>query len=285
MNLDFIAAPLGHFLKFVYDTVSFHNYGIAIIIFTIIIKLALLPLTIKQYQSQGKMQQIQPMLKEAQTRYKNDKEKLNQETMKIYSENKVNPAGGCLPLLVQMPILITLYWVIIQPLKFMLGKNIDQVNKLSDIVNIKGYQREIGIINYFNQHVDKLKGISDLLKRSELVNFNFFGINLGTVPNADIKLLFGPQSGTYLPLLIIPIFAVITTYISAKLTIPKNTTQGPANSMQNTMLYIGPVMTLFFSFSLPAGVGLYWAVGYVVQIFQQLYINKNILKKKEVVIK
>jgi YidC/Oxa1 family membrane protein insertase len=119
--LDFIALPLGQFLHFIYNFIAFKNYGLAIILFTIFVKLAILPLAVKQYRSMAKMQEVQPHLQEIQRKYKNDKEKLNQETLKIYQEYKVNPAGGCLPLLIQMPIIISLYWVIQKPLTYMLG--------------------------------------------------------------------------------------------------------------------------------------------------------------------
>ena len=84
MNLDFIAYPLGRFLYFIYNTIAFGNYGLALILFTVIVRLALLPLTIKQYKSTAKMQQIQPKIQEIQKRYKNDKEKLNTELMRVY---------------------------------------------------------------------------------------------------------------------------------------------------------------------------------------------------------
>lgn len=299
--LDFIAIPLGKFLYFIYNILAFHNYGFAIIIFTIVVKLVLLPLTVKQYKSTSKMQTIQPQIQEIQKRYKNDKEKLNQEMMKVYQENSVNPAGGCLPLLIQMPILISLYWVIVQPLKFMLSKTPDQMNKIVDVASkamkaagetintsvMLGSSRELSALNYFNTHQNLLDQLSGYLKKSELINFHFLGLDLGTVPTYKTDLLFGPDMHIYLPLLVLPILAVITTFLSTKMSMPKpnpNSSGGQsgiANSMSNTMMYIGPVMTLIFSFQLPAGVILYWTVGYVFQIFQQLYINKHIMKKNE----
>jgi len=291
MNLDIIAGPLGQFLYFIYNALAFHNYGLAIIIFTIIIKLVLLPLTLKQYASTAKMQQIQPQIQEIQKRYKNDKEKMNQELMKIYQENKVNPAGGCLPLLIQLPILFSLYWVIMQPLKFMLSIPVDKINSLIQVLDIKEkYGAEIQIINNFIPEkasqilspdiVDKIQDIAR--------GFHFLGLNLSHKATFDPKLLFGPDAATYLPLLLFPIVGVITTYISSKLSMPQTPQKGGnqvAGSMSNSMLYVGPVMTLIFSFQLPAGVVLYWIAGYVFQIFQQLYINKYVLKKKEVTTK
>jgi YidC/Oxa1 family membrane protein insertase len=293
--LDPIAKPLGQFLYFIYNTIGLHNYGLAIIVFTLIVKIVLLPLTLKQYKSTQKMQEIQPKIQEIQKRYKNDKEKLNQELMKVYQENKVNPAGGCLPLLVQMPILISLYWVITQPLKFMLKKTPEVIEQLIEKIPETfpmGFSQQIGVLDYFSQNADKLAGIENLLSVDELINLQFLGLNLGRIATYNTDLLFGPESHIYLPLLLLPIIGVITTYISSKMSMPQKTQNNKSTSTQNTsggmgksMMYIGPIMTLIFSFQLPAGVVLYWIAGYVFQIFQQLYINKKILSKKEEVSK
>lgn len=289
--LDFIAYPLGQFLYFIYNNLSFLNYGLAIIIFTLIMKLVLLPLTVKQYKSTAQMQLIQPKIQEIQKRYKNDKEKLNQELMKVYQENKVNPAGGCLPLLIQMPIIISLFWVLREPLKFMMNKSAEVIEQIVALVPSQftiGHYSQIGVMDYFSQYPDKLAGIEHLITRNEIINLNFLGLNLGKIPTLNTELLFGPESSVYLPLLILPILGVITTFISAKLSVPKrnvtdvNKNKDATANMQNSMLYMGPIITLLFSFQLPAGVVLYWIVGYVFQIFQQLYINKYIIDKKEV---
>lgn len=111
-----IAKPLGVLLNFLYGVVG--SYGIAIILFTIVIKLVLLPLTIQQLKSTKAMNEIQPKLKELQEKYKNDKEKLNVKTMELYKEYKVNPVGGCLPLLIQLPIIFGLFSVLREPTKY-----------------------------------------------------------------------------------------------------------------------------------------------------------------------
>jgi len=301
MNFDFIAYPLGQFLYFIYNTLAFHNYGLAIIIFTAVMKLILLPLTVKQYHSTAKMQEIQPKIQEIQKRYKNDKEKLNQEMMRIYQENKVNPAGGCLPMLLQLPIMLSLYWVIVQPLKFMLSIPVEKIygkineskvvieEGLVQIFNItQGFGAEIKIVNQFDPEkasrilsLDMINKIIDIAR-----GFKFLGMNLSLQATIDTNKLFGPEAGTYLPLLLFPIIGVITTYISSKLSMPQASqnqkTGGQTGGMANSMMYMGPLMTLIFSFQLPAGVVLYWIAGYVFQIFQQLYINNYVVMKKEV---
>lgn len=331
--LDPIAGFFGKFLYFIYNNVAFHNYGLAIIIFTIVVKLVLLPLTVKQIRSTHKMQEIQPQLQEIQKRYKNDKEKLNAEMMKLYSENKVNPAGGCLPMLIQLPILFSLYYAVIQPLKFMLDKTPGVIFALKNIagVAVNAFAGEIQVLrnlandpskfdasgnviwqaaaaagdkgqfiinsagNIVNQAGDVLVKVGDkLLHSSQLINFKFLGLDLSQIATYDPSKLFGPQMSTYLPLLLLPIIGVITTFYSSKMSMPqtntntnnkKSGTPDAASSMSKSMLYMGPLMTLIFSFQLPAGVVLYWIAGYVFQIFQQLYINKFVLKKKEVAVK
>ncbi|MFT5874516.1 MAG: YidC/Oxa1 family membrane protein insertase [Clostridium sp.] len=117
MNLNFLTAPLEKFFFFIHSGVHFIvpydnlSYGLAIIVFTLIIKLVLLPLSIKQTKSTAKMGAIQPEMKKVQEKYKKDPQKSQQEVMKLYKENNVNPMGGCLPMIIQMPILFSLFYV------------------------------------------------------------------------------------------------------------------------------------------------------------------------------
>lgn len=272
--LDFIAKPLGQFLFFIYNTVAIQNYGLALIIFTLIIRAAMLPLTVKQYRSTAKMQEVQPQIQEIQKRYKNDKEKLNQELMKVYADNKVNPAGGCAPLLIQMPIFLSLWQVISKPVTYMLGKTQAEISALFSQVPIS----------------DRITGYDELsiVVFKKLLDMDFLGLQLGLVPKYDFGHLFNnPRSGQYLALLIMPILATVTTFLSSKLAMSKSaTSQNDTNAaMTNSMMYIAPIMTLVFSFQFPAGLSLYWIAGNLVQIAQQMYINKHVLKKKEVVSK
>lgn len=114
--MNFIAQPLSLLLKFIYEMIG--NYGISIIVFTIVVKLLLVPLTIKQTKSMKSMQEIQPKIKEIQAKYKNDQEKMNQKMMELYKEHNINPFGGCLPLLIQFPIIIGLFTVLRNPMNY-----------------------------------------------------------------------------------------------------------------------------------------------------------------------
>jgi YidC/Oxa1 family membrane protein insertase len=239
------------------------------------------------------MQALQPLIQDIQKRYKSDKQKMNEEMTKLYSEHKVNPAGGCLPLLIQMPIILALYWVIVQPLKFMLGKSAEQIQNIVSVastglnVKMSTYNQELTALNYFNEHKEALSQVANSLSANELINFNFLGLKLGHIASYHLSVIkTAPE--IYLPLLLLPIIGVVTTYIATTMAMPKtdktkNTgsdkSMAMANNMTNSMKYMGPVMTLIFSFQLPAGVVLYWIAGYVFQIGQQFYINKFVKKK------
>ena len=290
---DFLAVPLGRLMKFIYETASFQNYGLAIIIFTILTKAAMLPLTIKQFQSTARMQKLAPRLEELRRQYGTDKKTLNEETMKLYQEEQVNPAGGCLPLLITFPLMLSLYQVIIRPLRFLLDKTADQITAIvqlyrdisgSTVANIQ----EMEILNFFRrtpEAIDQAQA-AGLLAPSELFDMSFLGFDLSSVPTYQPDKLFGPEMSTYLPLLLIPIIGVVFTYMSTKLHMAATAASQAAaaqnspkaSSMGKSMAYLGPAMTLFFSFQFPLGVLIYWNMGYIIQTVQQLFVNKYILR-------
>ena len=296
---DFIAFPMGIVLKFIYHDIALQNYGIAIIFFTLIIKSLMLPLTIKQVQSTSKMGELQPQMQEIQTKYKDDKEKQNAEMMKLYQENKINPAGGCLPLLAQMPILFSLYYVISQPLKYMASKSPETITKLYELIP-KGTEKlanmkDLSIIAYFTNHPEKLESVSHLLKPEDLLNMNFLGINLGAVPVWNPGYYISPDADMHsFLLLLIPMMSALTSYLSAMYSMKstektnealrakeEKTDEGKAQVfMQKNMALLSPVMSGAIAFTVPAGLGLYWITGNVYQIAQQMFMNIFVLKKR-----
>jgi len=207
--------------------------------------------------------------------------------MKLYQENKVNPAGGCLPLLIQMPILFSLYYVISQPLKYMVGKSPEIIAQLYSLIpsgggNIEN-MKDLSIITYFSSHPEQLSQVSNLLKPEDLLNMNFLGINLGAVPswNPVNYITSGTDIHSYL-LLLIPILSGLTSYISMKYsmkdTLKTSETEMQA-SIQNNMALLSPIMSGVIAFTVPAGLGLYWIIGNIYQLLQQVFINIFVLKK------
>ncbi len=269
---DIINIPLGYLFRYIY--LLFHDYGWTLVLFTLITKAVLLPLTVKQQKSTMKMQALQPRLQEIQKKYQYDKEKLNQETMKLYQESGVNPMGGCLPLLIQFPLLIALYNIIRCPLDYViqLGKHglptIDEVHAvLTSLGSNVAASNQIGMASEMEKYAGKLAEIfpdANFLN----INFGFFGLNLSETPSISEPTL----------LLIIPVLAGLSTFLVSWLTNKMSTqsksanSDNPANSMQ-MMTYLFPVMTFFFSISLPAGLGFYWILSNIFQLGQQVIMK------------
>ena len=245
----------GSLVKFFDEILRFsygftHNYGISIILMTILIRLILYPLMQKQMVSMREMQKIQPLMKEAQERYKNNKEKLNQELMKLYKEHKVNPMGGCLPLLIQMPILILLFQVL---------RVFEYKDKLGNIIGgFLWIPNQVEII--LKDGLPKVVG--GLAAPEQLIRLGDKGI-------------FGIQ---YLG--IMPFLIGVSMFYQQKMTTAPPTTPGKeggsAEQTQKMMTIMMPLLIAFMSFTLPSGLTLYWLVSTLLGIGQQYFINKKI---------
>ena len=293
-----ITQPLGFILRTIYGFVG--NYGWSIIIFTILIKLILFPLTYKSQKSMEKQKRIQPLLTELQAKYANDKEKLQKEMSKLYQENGINPLGGCLPMLLQFPILIGLYQVISRPLTYLLNIRLTDagvVDKLNLLIT-KFAQTGGTFEKYGSMTAETLYNRAQIVVSKYgptvgfdefFVNFNFFGMDLSAFPSSvvtPIKQGLIPTLGT-LALVLIPLLAAFTTWLSSKLMQPSKEDAQRANAnsentaadMSKSMTYMMPIMTGFITFTLPTGMGLYWIVSNVMQILQQRVIE-FIMKRK-----
>lgn len=278
--LDIINVPLGYLFRYILLLVQ--NYGWTIVLFTIITKAILLPLSVKQQKSMSKMQAIQPKLAELQKKYQYDKEKLNQETMKLYQTNQINPMGGCLPLLIQFPLLIGLYNIIRNPLTYViqLGKHgLPALQELVDALTPMGLSltgnsmmNQIPIAKFMSEHFSELVEKFPAFANAKMINFDFLGLDLSATPQS---------AWNAMPLLlIIPVVAGLTTFLTSWLTQKMSGTPKPSATDENTaassmqmMNYIFPFMTAFFAFTLPAGLGLYWIVSNIVQLVQQVVLT------------
>ena len=291
-----ITRPLGFIIETIYNFVQ--NYGLAIILFTVVVKLILLPLNIKSQKAMRKQQKIQPIITKLQEKYKNDQEKLQREMMKVYKENNVSMMGGCLPMLIQMPILIGLYQVIQRPINFLAGVTEWSADKLEIVSALRDK-----ISASYPELVGNLGGmdVENLVKTGQIqiskwctvlgeqldwsFNFNFLGLDISNAPSAALsKLMVGDFSNMSIILLIlIPAFAVLTTWLSTKITQMQSgkpaATHEQSSQMMSSMNIMMPLMTGFFTFTLPSGMGLYWIISNVVQMVQQLALNYYFDKK------
>jgi YidC/Oxa1 family membrane protein insertase len=222
--------PMGQLLNWLVNVVG--DYGYAIIAFTIVTKLLLLPINIKQTHSTKRMNEIQPKMKAIQEKYKNDKEKLNEKLMELYKEEKYNPASGCLPALIQLPIVIALFNVLREPVKYVFGSQ-----QAYDAIH-KGF---------------------------------WWMTNIGVAENKATLLMIGSFG---LPLL--AIISGVTTYIQMKMVSPNS--KDPTQSSMTKMM---PIMFAYITYTVPAGLALYWIVGNLFTIVQQYIMLKNKPAQKE----
>lgn len=271
---DIINVPLGYLFKWIYYVVG--NYGWTIILFTLIMKLILFPLTLKQQKSMKKTQALQPKLAKLQEKYQYDKEKLNQETMKLYQEAGVNPMGGCLPMLIQLPILIALYNIIRKPMSYIMMLSNDVIMQIYERINGSAAAsfsaiNQIDLANRMRGSIDK---VGEFITEHDLINFNFFGFDLSVTPSLQ-------YISAHWIYILIPVIAGGTTFlvshISSKMTgVSSQNSDNPTASSMKMMNYLFPLMTAWFAITLPAGLGLYWTVSNLFQILQMYLMNKHI---------
>lgn len=292
-----ITRPMGWIIEQIYNLVA--NYGLAIILFTVIIKLILLPLNVRSQKAMKKQQKVQPIIAELQQKYANDQEKLQKEMMKIYKENNISMTGGCLPMLIQMPILVGLYQVIQRPLSYLMGIDwmqqevIDKVYMLRDAM-----ASSIGNLATATEEMLARSSQIQLSRWAEIVNgpsdpwvinFNFLGLDLANAPSAAFSYLMRLDFSNWntIALLLIPVLAVAASVLSMKITqaqTGQNKNNDNANQMSKTMNLMMPLMTAFFTVTLPSGLGIYWIISSVMQILQQVLLNYYFDKKGEDVI-
>ncbi len=325
-----ISKLLGYIMEgifFVLDLIGIPNIGLSIILFTIVIYLLMMPLTIKQQKYSKLQSKMSPELQAIQAKYKNKKDNdsmmaMNQETQAVYAKYGVSPSGSCLQLLIQMPILLALYKVIyampayvgkIKEAFFpLVDKLIAQSGSAEFIQGFKNagmYAKQFansnftgGVTEYIqNTYIDVLNKAStseflsigekfptlsgDVDNTLSLLNRynNFLGLNMGNSPSYMVKDAISNSAWLLVIAgLAVPVLAALTQWINTKLMPkPENTGNEQANSMaasMKTMNMVMPIMSAFFCYTLPAGMGLYWIAGSVVRSIQQIIINKHIDK-------
>lgn len=242
---ELIYRPLYNLLVFVYNVLPFADFGVAIIVVTVIIKFLLVPLSRKQIESQKKMAELQPKIRELQKKYKQDKEKQTKAILELYKTHKTNPFSGCLPLILQLVFLIAIYRVLF---------NISNAGlQVSGDILYPGIDDPGRVSQYF-------LGIIDMSKSLDLKH-----ITINNIPH-----------------ILLIILAAASQYIQTKMLMAKQTLPSPGNSddfgqiLSKQMLYLGPVLTLFIGFQFPAGLSLYWLVSTFFMIAQQYYLeHKN----------
>ena len=307
---------------FIYSITANGSLAIAIILFTILVKFILFPLMIKQQKSSFKLQQLQPEMSKIRAKYKDKKDQLSQQKMAVELQefqkaNGISMLSGCLPLLIQLPILYALFYIFQQAYLY-----VDVIaQNYSNIANILNAAPEAVRAEVFQPYLEFWQSLEPALDgftkagydANTIQNFvlidsfkasdwtyvvNTLGEYAKDLPQLlqqkdDIEMFFSisliNNAGLGFPGIFIPIFAAVTTWIQAKImqqlttntTDPNDPAAAMTNSMTKTMLYFMPVMMGVMTINVPAALGLYWIVSNVISIIQQILLKKHFKKKFE----
>lgn len=295
--IQFFANLFGYVLNFLYEIVK--NYGLAIILFSVLVKLLMLPISIKQQKTMKKSSKIQEEMKQIQFKFKNDPEKLNQEVMNLYKRENMNPFSGCFSSIIQIVLLFSVFYLVRSPLTYMKKIDKNAINEMKAIVQengaTKGYE-EIAIIEYVrniesqssveenkeeqvsseekNENTDKKFNIYDYIDQINM-NMDFLGVDLSKVPTQDAK---------DIKVFIIPALYVISSFISIRLSTAsqnKKTNDGnveqemDAMAQSNKMMaWMMPIMSVSIASIAPLGLALYWLMNNILMIIERIISNK-----------
>lgn len=271
---EFFANIFGYALNFIYNI--FNNYGVAIIIFTIILKSLMIPMNIKQQKTMKKSAKIQVKSREIQEKYSNDPTRMNQELMDLYKSENMSPFSGCLSSIIQMVVIISIFFLVSRPLTFMRNIDSETINKYTEEITQDGERR-----NYIEIAIIKEKGTED---SNVNLNMNFLGLDLSDIPVENLS-----NWTVY----IIPVLYVITSFVSMKITNKMNgldkkdenkvekkeddkKEEIAMTEMNKSMMYMMPIMSVSISMVAPLGLALYWLVSNILMIIERIITNKYI---------
>lgn len=298
---EIVGYPLGWVMWLMYQITE--NYAWSIVIFTLIIKIILFPLSVKQQKSSAAMAAFQPKLEKLKKQYANNQQKLQEEQMKLYSEEGINPMASCLPLFIQLPILYGVFEVVYKPITHIIRASKDVIAKAEEITiklmeasgsNIDNLRdrMEIFVVKEIQKNPDAFESLNNPEFIEEVSNFNnkLFGIvDLGDVPTlkpavwnlaAVILILIPIMSG---------VFQLIMT-IYSQMRSKKLNPDAPSMAGMNIMLYGMPIFSVWLAFTFPAGIGFYWTMSSLFSFVQSIilynvytpeYVAKLVEKDKE----
>ncbi|MBQ7485695.1 MAG: YidC/Oxa1 family membrane protein insertase [Oscillospiraceae bacterium] len=280
----YICVPFAWLTRLFYSLTG--SYGAAIILFTLVVKLVLLPFQLKSKKSMLRMSRMQGKVKEIQTRYANNKEKQQQEISELYAKEGVNPMSGCLWSLIPFPILIALYSIIRLPLRYFMTLSEDVIAKITQAAEAIGYQAaegvnayaQIDLAKFIHEHwssfAGKFDGLIDL-------DYNFLGMDL----TARGSSLFSQFPGGGWPVWGVLLLPIIAAAVQLGMSLVSMKSGGGENAGQGkTMIYLMPLITVWMGYSLPAALCVYWIANAGFSMVQELTLNKyfnKILDREE----
>ena len=315
--ISFFANLFGYVLNFLYEFIG--NYGWAIILFSVLVKILMLPISINQQKTMKKSQKINDEMKQIQFKYKNDPEKLNQEVMALYKREKLSPFSGCFSAIVQIILLFAVFYLVRSPLTYMKKVDSGIIEKMESVVQEQGSTsnyKEIAVINYMNKIENENSASEEQNENQEqtnneennentenetfnikdykdqaYINMNFLGLDLSKVPTEDL--------GDF-KVLIIPALYVISSFISIKLSTNSTSKKQKDEKLigdgketkaeeeydameqaNKSMSWFMPLMSISIACIAPLGLALYWLINNILMIFERLFLNNFFKDEKE----
>ena len=290
----YICVPFAWLVRLFYNLTG--SYGVALILFTLVIKLIMLPFQMKSKRSMMRMNRLSGQMKEIQKRYANNQVKMNEEIQKLYAEEGVNPMSGCLWSFIPLPILIALYSIIRQPITHFMMLPESAVETLiqtatkagvnmSNIIQMKEGTAIVkdGITQLASYgQINLVKAVQELgLATPEgwfNVNYNFIGLDLTATPWEYVKNF--TFTWAVIGVILIPILSGLSQFILSKITMSTQPQTDGAGSMKSVM-YMMPLMSVYIAFIMPAALGVYWIAQSVFSLIQEVILNKTFTAKME----
>ncbi|MBQ7116290.1 MAG: YidC/Oxa1 family membrane protein insertase [Clostridia bacterium] len=284
---DVLAVPFGFALSLFYNLTD--SYILAIVLLTVIIRAALLPTSISQQKNSAKQVRLNTKVNKIKQKYAGNQQKIQEETQALYQREGFGAANmGCMPLMIQMIVMIGLYGVIYTPLSSVLRFGDDTIEKIKTAMNIvvetgknnanNSRMVELQILGKVEEFAEVLSGVIDSEQITELLDFKerftIFGLDLSLTPNYK-------EPGV---IWIIPILAFVTAMASSLYMYARQRKQNPTmakNPTMGCMTFMSPMMSLWFTFMFPAGVGFYWIISNILSFIQQVILT-NIYSPKKV---
>ena len=268
-----------------------HNYGIAVMLYAVLVNLILLPFMAKSKKSMMRTTRLAPKLKALEKRYNGNQQQYQQAVAKLYKEEKINPMSGCLWMLIPYPILIALYNVIRKPLTAMMMLSEKNVTAISDFL---GYEAattgrasaysQIALADLIHSNWDKvINELGDFGGKLINLDYSFLGLNLGEQPSFSLWSVDWSNAAIWLPalgLFMIPVISALMSWLS--MVISTKTTPQTDETTQRTnksMMYVMPLISLWICFSMPAALGVYWIFNSVLGIARDYSLTKLYTKQ------
>lgn len=290
--MNVVLYPFAWILRMLYALVQ--NYGVALILFSLAIKLILLPINMKSKKSMMKTTRLTPKLKALEAKYAGDQLKYQQEVTKLYKDEGVSPMGGCLWSLIPLIIMIMLYGIVRQPMTYLMGLSSEEYTSVVAFLNSQGITyssgayAEVFYSSYVHEYLDEIlkiaPGIID-------INFNFLGLDISQIPNWKIIFSGVALSWSNIGLFLIPLISGGMNFLTSKLSTKLNGSvatddkgqkmedaAASVNSSMKMMMWMMPLMSIYIGFIMPAGISVYWTAQAVFNMIQEVWLTRRYRK-------